>query len=451
MNYSQFDRYAFYLKGAALLIALLTYWRFRDIDLSAVYAYVAQGDVVHSILFQSAATTRSVVWDFFGLIDRQIMPHSVRLLRYAGLILTVLDLYILSTLLDFMLGQKFWGFLGVFLAALSPFAVLAAISGGPGAAAAALVLLFLLALYRNQYVFAGLLAGVCFAANLPGLIMFLITILDMLQNLLDRKKIVTKLLTTVAAFLAVMALVYFYSVYSGNPRVFSLPLAERDINWTLNGVIPLLVVNVLNLAGVVYLVLHRRYDVYRTHFHTLMLWVAACALCIAQPSTVNLLVALVVSTVLSMFFLQGFNSLWQFKLVSGDTFVFVFVILFLFGDLYANNSFLGDVALQNSFQKDQTVGEVVTAVSAHPDAVRLVSNFVPAELSVKLGRQVYDVGAGVLPFGGVTESAGPVIYVAKRDSRVDRVSTGCRILLNTSLIENKKAYPIMVVECGKSK
>lgn len=451
MKYQQFDRYALYLKGAALLIALLTYWRFREIDLSAVYAYVAQGDVIHSILFQSVAATRSVVWDFFGLIDRLIMPHSVQLLRYAGLFLIVLDLYMLSTLLDFILGQKFWGFLGMFLVALAPFAVLSAVSGGSGAAATALVLLFLLALYRNQYVFAGLLAGVCIAANLPGLIMFLITILDMLQNLLDRRKIVSKLFITAGGFIAVVALVYFYSVYSGSPRVFTLPLAEHDIGWTLDGVIPLFVVNALNLAGVVYLVLKRRYDVYRTHFHTLMLWITACALCIAQPTTVNLLAALTVSTVLGMFFLQGFNTLWKFKLMSGDTFVFVFALLFLFGDLYANNSYLNDVALQNSFQKDQTVGEVVTALAGHPDAAMVVSNFVPAELSVKLGRQVYGVGAGILPFGGVDESAGPVIYVAKRESKVDTVSTGCKLLLNTSLIQNKKAYSIVVVECGERK
>ena len=150
MKYSQFDRYAWYLKGAALLIALLTYWRFRDLDLSAVYAYVAQGDVVHSVLLQSIDVSRSIVWDFFGLIDRFVTPHSIRLLRYAGLILIVLDLYLISVVVEYILGKKFWGFLAVFLAALSPFAIVAAVYGGTAAAASELSVLFLMALYQNQ-------------------------------------------------------------------------------------------------------------------------------------------------------------------------------------------------------------------------------------------------------------------------------------------------------------
>lgn len=451
MKYSQFDRYDLYLKGAALLIALLTYWRFREIDLSAVYAYVAQGDVVHSLLFQSVAATRSVVWDFFGLIDRFVTPHSVRLLRYAGLIFIVLDLYILSRLVDFILGQKFWGFLGVFLVALSPFSVVAAVSGSPAAIAVALVLLFLMAVYRNQYVYAGLLAAVCFAANLPGLIMFLIVILDLLQNFLDRKRIILRLLSTTAAFVGVLALVYLYSFYSGNPRPFSLPLGEHDITWFFVGVIPLLVVNVLNLSGVVYLIVKRRYDVYRTHFHTLMLWIASCALCVAQPSTVILLVTLAVSTVLALFFLQGFNAIWKFKPISGDTFVFAFVVLFLFGDLYANNTFVKNVALENSLQRNETIGDVVSAVARRPDVRRVVSNFVPAELSVKLGRRIYDVGEEIFPFNGLRQAAGPVIYVAKRPTKVDSLSPGSKIILTTLLIQNKKAYSIQIVESGESK
>lgn len=448
MKYSQFDKYAPYLKGAALLIAFLTYWRFRNIDLSAVYAYVAQGDVVHSLLFQTVAATRSIVWDFFGLIDRYVTPHSIMLLKFAGFLLIVLDLYIAAALLDYMLAQKFWGFLGMFLAALSPFAVVAAVSGGPASAAVALTLLFLMALYRNQYVYAALLAGVSFAANLPGLIMFLIAVLDLLQNFQDKKKMVGKLLATAAAFFGVIVIVYLYSLYSGNVTVFTVPPGERDLGWALDGVIPLFVANALNLVGVAYLIMRGRYDVYRTHFHTLMLWIASCALCIAWPSTTNLLVALIVSTMLAMFFLQGFSSLWKIKLVSADTFVFFFVILFLFGDLYANNGFLRNVALVDSYEKNEVVGDVISTILKQTDGARLVSNFAPSELSAKIGRRVYMAGGDALPIGGFHDSSAPIIYVARRESGSDVIPPGCKLLLNTSLTQNKKNYTVQVVRCG---
>lgn len=451
MKYSQFDRYAWYLKGAALLIALLTYWRFRELDLSAVYAYVAQGDVVHSIFLQSVMGARSIVWDFFGLIDRFVTPHSILLLRYAGLILVVLDLYLIASVVEYLLGQKFWGFLGIFLVALSPFAVVAAVSGGPAAAASALILLFLLALYRNEYIYAGLLAGICFAANLPGLIIFLITILDLLQNFQDKKKIISKLLTTSAVFFGMLALVYLYSMYTGNARLFSIPVGERDLNWSLIGTLPLFITNALNIAGIVYLVVRKRYDVYRTHFHTLMLWIASVAFCVAQPTTSNMLVALTVSTVLAMFFLQGFNSLWNFRIISPDTFVLAFVVLFLFADLFSNNAFVKSVALENSFQKDETVSDVINTLAKDGDGARLVSNFAPAELSVKLGRRVYKVGDGVLPVGGLHSSSAPIIYVAKRPDEVDTLMSGCKILLNTTLVENKQTYFVQIVRCEGNK
>lgn len=447
MKYSLFDRYAWYLKGAALLIALLTYWRFRELDLSAVYAYVAQGDVIHSALLQSVAVSRSIVWDFFGLIDRFVTPHSVRFLRYVGVVILILDFYLISAVIEYILGQKFWGFLGVFLAALSPFAIVAAVSGGSAASDVALVLLFLMALYRNQYVYAGVLSGICFAANLPGLIMFLITVLDLLQNLQDKKRLMPKLLSSAAGFIVVLALAYFYSVYSGSAKVFSVPVSEHDLTWFLNGAVPLLIANVLNVAGVISIIVKRRYDAYRTHFQTLMMWVASLALCAAQPTTANLLVALTVSVILAMFFVQGFNSLWKIKLVSPDTFVFLFAILFLFGDLYSNNVFLKGIALENSFEKNEAVSDVVNAIARKAGPTSIVSNFVPAELSVKLGRKVYEVGDGILPVGNFTGSSPSVVYVAKRDSQVDSLITGCRPLLDTRLVQNNKSYFVQVVEC----
>ena len=449
MKYSLFDRYAWYLKGAALMIALLTYWRFRELDLSAVYAYVAQGDVIHSILLQSVAVSRSIVWDFFGLIDRFVTPHSIKFLRFAGLIILVLDLYLISAVVEYILGQKFWGFLGVFLGALSPFAIVAAVSGGSAAAAVALMLLFILALYRNQYVYAGVLSGICFAANLPGLIMFLVTVLDLLQNLQDKKQLLTKLLTSAAGFLIIMALAYFYSVYSGSAKVFSVPVSEHDLTWPFSGAVPLLIANVLNVAGIAYIVVKKRYDAYRTHFHTLMMWIASLALSIAQPTTANLLVALAVSIILAMFFLQGFNSLWKIRLISPDTFVFLFVILFLFGDLYSNNLFLKGIALENSFEKNEAVGDVVNSIAHEARPATLVSNFVPAELSVKLGRKVYEVGDGILPVGNFVGHSGTVIYVARRESKIDTLTSGCRQLSQTRLIQNNRTYFVQVVECRK--
>lgn len=451
MKYSQFDRYAWYLKGAALLIALLTYWRFHDLNLSSVYAYVAQGDVIHSALMESVMASRSMVWDFFGLLDRYVTPHSVLLLRYAGLILVVLDLYLISRLTEFILGQKFWGFLGIFLAALSPFAVVAAVSGGPAAAAAALTLLFLMALYQNQYVYAGLIAGVCFAANLPGLILFLIAILDMLQNLEDKKKILSRLMMLSAAFLAVAALAYLYSISTETSRVFSIPISDHDMDWLVVGVAPLLIANILNAAGIVYLIMRKRWDVYRTHFHTLMVWITSLAMCAAQPTTVNFLVAFVVSTVLAVFFLQGFNSLWKFKFLSGDTFVFLFIATFLLANLYSNNSFVKDVALENSFQKDEMVGDVVGALVKGDGGASIVSNFAAAEISVKLGRKVYEVGHGVLPVGNFMETSSPILYVARRDARQDTLTAGCKVLLDAPLVESNRTYYVQVVKYRKNK
>ncbi len=449
MKYSLFDRYAWYLKGAALLIALLTYWRFRELNLSAVYTYVAQGDVIHSVLLQSVAVSRSIVWDFFGLIDRFVTPHSIKFLRYAGLLILVLDLYLLSAVVEYILGQKFWGFLGVFLCALSPFAVVAAVSGGSAATAVALMLLFIMALYRNLYVYAGVLAGICFAANLPGLIMFLVTVLDLLQNLQDRKRIVTRLLSSAAGFVVVMALAYFYSVYSGDAKVFSVPVSEHDLSWIISGAIPLLIVNLLNIAGIVYVIVKKRYDVYRTHFHTLMMWIASLALCIAQPTTANLFVALTVSSILAMFFLQGFDSLWKIKLISPDTFVFLFVVVFLFGDLYSNNIFLKGIVLENSFEKNEAVGDVVNSIARQEGEASIVSNFVPAELSVKLGRKVYEVGDGILPEGNFVGQSGTIIYVARRDSKLNTLTSGCRQLSSTRLIQDNRTYFVQVVGCRR--
>lgn len=447
MNFIRFDKYARYMAGVALVIALLTYWRFRGIELSAVFAYVAQQNVVRSALLHNLVSNRSMAWDFFGLINHFAMPHSIAFLRTASLVIMMLNFILLYRLVNYMLGQKFWGFLFLFLVALSPFSVVAAVSGGSAAIAVTIVTLFLMALYRNEYIYGGILAGVAFAANLPGLIMFLIVILDLLQNLQDRSKIIQRLLSAAGGFFAVALLVFFYSVYSGNPGFFSIPLGDHDLTWSLVGIIPLVVVNALNVTGIVYLIIRKRYDVYRTHFHTLMLWITSCALCLVQPTTLNLLFALTVSSVLGMFFLQGFSSLWHVKLVSADTFVFVFVGLFLFGDLYANDSYLKNVVLNDCFQKNEAVEEVVGTVLPVQGSSMLVSNFAPAELSVKLGRIVYAVQGEVLPVGSPIGTDSSTVYVAKRTSRVDTLSDNCRTLFSTNYMENRREYFVQVIEC----
>ncbi|MCL5266543.1 MAG: hypothetical protein M1469_00370 [Bacteroidetes bacterium] len=434
-----------------MFIALLTYWRFRGIELSAVFAYVAQQDVIRSAMFQSLASSRSIFWDFFGLINKIVMPHSIAFLRIVGAIVMVINFVLLYKLINYMLGQKFWGFLGVFLAALSPFAVVAAVSGGSAAVAAAIATLFLMALYRNEYIFGGILAGAAFAANLPGLIMFLIVILDLLQNLEDRSKLIQRLLSAAAGFFAVGLLVFLYSVYSGNSGIFSIPLGENDLKWTFVGVVPMIVVNILNFAGILYLIVKKRYDVYKTHFHTLMMWITSCALCIVQPSTLNLLFALTVSSVLGMFFLQGFASLWKVKLVSQETFVFLFVVLFLFSDVYANNTFLKDVVLADSLQKNEAIEEVVASILPVKGNSLLVSNFAPAELSVKLGRAVYAVEGEPLPVGNPLGAGYSTIFVTRRKSKVDSLSGNCRNLFSTSYMENKQDYFVQVIECREDK
>jgi hypothetical protein len=449
MKVSQFDKYSRYLKGAAVVIALLTYWRFQALEIPATYSFVAQGDVMRSPFLQNVLSSRSIVWDFFGLINRFVTPHSIDLLRGLGLVIVILDLYLLSVIQDYIFGEKFWGFLAVFLAALSPFAIVAGVSGGPAGAAVALVLLFLMALYRNQYMYAGVLAGVCFAANLPGLIMFLIMLLDMLQNFHDRRNILRNILTVSAIFAGVVSLVFLYSLYSGNPKIFASFAGDRDLTWNLTGALPLIAANSLNVVGIGYLILKGRYDVYRTHFHTLMLWITSCAICVAQPSTLNAFVALVMSTILAIFFLQGLSTLWSSRLVPAETLVFLFVTLFLFSDLYANNKFLKDSILEDSYQKTEVIDDVVRVVATTGGAARLVSNFVPAELSVKLGRKVFAVDDEMFALGSLSDSGSSTIYVAKRISPVDSLMSGCRSLLKTSYLESGNTYFVQVEECGR--
>ncbi|OYV87154.1 MAG: hypothetical protein B7Z63_02835 [Ignavibacteriae bacterium 37-53-5] len=70
-------------------------------------------------------------------------------------------------------------------------------------------------------------------------------------------------------------------------------------------------------------------------------------------------------------------------------------------------------------------------------------------MSVKLGRQVYAAGDDMLPVVGYENTASSTIYVARRESKVDTITAGCKILLSTSFYERGKTYFVQVAECGE--
>ncbi len=451
MDLSRFDKYFRYVISISIVIAVLTYWRFRSIELPIVYSYVAQQSVVQVIPLHELLTNRSLSWNFFGLIDRLISPHSVFLLKVVAGILVVLDLVMLSKLVGHFLGQKFWSFIAVFLVALSPFAVLAATTGGPAAIAVAFGLLFLMALYRQEYIFAGIVSALGFAANLPGLIMFLIVILALLQDQRRKEGLVGHLLLSSAVFILTALIIYLYSLLKGYPGVFFLPLGETDVAWTFVGVLPLIFVNLLNFGGIVYLVVGKRYEVYSSHFHTLMLWIASVAFCIAQRTTLNLFFAITVSSILAMIFLHEFTLKWQLKIVSVDTFLLLFVTIFLFTDLFANNRFVQDRVLADSIQRSETVNEVVDTILSKARGARVVSNFVPAELAVRIGSPVVEAQGNLMAMTDIQDVSSQTVFVTRRKSEVYHLPSRCKLLFSTSYLESQKGYTVQVIEYGVDK
>ncbi|HUI30060.1 MAG TPA: hypothetical protein VLX91_07575 [Candidatus Acidoferrales bacterium] len=459
MDFSRFDKYHKVLLAAALLIALLTYWRFREIDVSEAYSYVAQQNVIHPILQQSFARiasfeTRSMVWDFFGLLGRTFVPDSIIVVRLAGLLLTVLNYFLLTRLLNQILDQRFWGFLGVFLVSLSPFMTVAAVSGLPAASAVTITLLYLIALYKNQYVFAGMLSGIGVAANLPGLIMFLILVLDLLQNSLTgdlraagKKKIIREILSSAAGFLGVILVVFLYSAYAGTARLSSVPLQERDVPWSLLGAVPLVVVGIVDIAGIIYLIAARRFDICRIHFHTLMLWISFGALCVVQPTVLNLSTAFIVSSLLAVYFVRGFASIWNLKFLSVETFVFLFVVSFLFSDIYANNRFLGEKVLADCREKTQAVNELIDSLKTVDDDSQIVSNFAPSELSVRLVKPVLEINGEPFPLENVNIPGRKTIYIVDKISKVDSSYRGCKLLVRTNYEFEGHEHFVEVIQC----
>lgn len=446
MDFSRFEKYYRYLFVVPLLIILLTYWRFRDINLTEVYAYVAQQSVIHPMLQQSVIEARSLVWNFFGLLNKMLFPDSIVLLRFVGLTLTILNYFLLSKLLNDILGHRFWGLIGAFLVSLSPFMTVAAVAGIPAASSTTIIILFLTALYKNQYIFGGILAGVAVAANLPGLILFLIMVLDLLQNSADKKKIIQRMLTSAAGFCGVVLLVFIYSMTSGLVRLPSIPLQEPDVPWSLMAMTPIVLVNIMNMVGVGYLIATKRYDIYRTHFHVFMVWITFGALCVIQPTTSNLLIALVVSSLLCIFFVQGFASVWKIKFLSVETFVFLFIVAFLFSDIYANNKSLQDEILKNSREKSDVMAEVISSIIPVEGNSQIVSNFAPSELSIELMKPVVEIKGEPFPFDEMNILSGRKIYVVDRTAKGDSLYHGCKLLLSSSYEVSGVIHFVKVVQ-----
>lgn len=335
----------------------------------------------------------------------------------------------------------------MFLVSLSPYTVVGAVSGVPAASSATITILFLMALYNNEYVFGGVLSGIAVAANLPGVIMFLITILDLLQNSNDKKKILKGVLSSAAGFSAVVLVLSIYSMYSGAARVHPIPIGEQGVPWSWIGIIPLFVVNIVDVAGVIYLLVARRYDLYRTHFHALMLWLTFNALCVALPTTTNLLVALVVSAFLATYYIQGFASIWNFKMFPVEAFVFLFALFFLSADIYANNKYLQDNVLKDCQETTQEVNEIVASIIPVDENSQIISNFAPSELSVRLMKQVVEIQGEPFPLEGLNIYGARTIYVVDRISKLDSLYQGCKLLMKGSYEAAGRNHFIEVIQC----
>ena len=451
MEFSNLDRYSRYLTAVAIAVALLTFWRFRNMEFATVYTYVAHQSVIHSNLFDNLSSERSLVWDFFGLIDRMATPGSIDLLRLAGLVLSVVDFVLVALMLDIVLGQKVWGFLIVFLLSLSPPAVVSAVTGGPAAAAAAIVVLYMVALYRNEYMFAGLLSAVGFASSLPGLVMFLIVVLDLLQNSRDTRNIMRTLVVSAIAFFAVAMAVFAYKLYAGEPGFATVPVGDRDLDWNRIGMIPLYMSVLFNLIGVTYLIVKRRYDVYRSHFHAFMMWITMCAMSMVHPNTLNIFSASAISLAITGFFLQGFASLWKVRFISAGTFVVLIAVLFLSADMLINGKYLSDEVQNDSFQTNLVADQVSVLIQPMDTVSNVMTNFAPAELAFKIGRPVREVESDFLPVEGIPAAVGPSLYVVDSGTRLDTTAVGCRALFTTTFSRNGKNRFVQVIDCGGSK
>ena len=445
MNITRFDKYYRYFIFVPLLIALLTYWRFRGLEIAGAYSYVAQENVLHPLLQRANQAPASIVWNFFGVVDRMIFPRSIDLLRILGLILVVVNYFLLAKLMNDVLGRRVWGFLCVFVVSLSPFLIISAVAGLPAAAAETVVLLFLIALYNNRYVLAGLLSAVALTANLAGFILFLIAILDLIQNATQKRRMLSSVLYSSTAFFGVAALIFAYSVYTGT-MFPAIPVTHPEFPWPPVAFAGFGIADTLVVGGIIYILSLRRFNIYKSHFHLFMVWLALSASCLVQPSTTNLIVTFVVSSILGTFFLQGFAALWSGRVFPVETTAFLFVLTFLFTDVFANNEFLQNRLLVNCKAEADAVTDVVDALSNLPSNIGIVSNFVPAEISVKLSRQVLGIeGEPIAGEGSVLRQSGTV-FIVDSDSKSYIALPGSRLLNQDSYMIDGKVHYVKVIK-----
>lgn len=250
-----------------------------------------------------------------------------------------------------------------------------------------------------------------------------------------------------------------YSRYSGSLQIFSVQLNESDLLWSFRAIVPLYVVNSLNVAGVIYLILKRRYDMFRMHFHSLMLWITVCSLCLAQHSTTTLLTAMVVSTILAMISIKEFAFVRIHTPMLSETFLFAIGVILLFGDLYTNNEYLRNIVVSGDKEREVIVNKVSSVIAKAGEDDKLVSNFCPSELSVRAGRKVVAVEGDFVPAselittestvstGSAGTSGGETIYIVERLSKPDSVPPGCKLLLNTSYFENDEVHFVEAIKC----
>lgn len=447
MNYHNFDRYKYIMISAALAVALLTYWRYRAIDPASTFDYVAQESVVWNSFSLQSSAHNPVLWNFFGIVNKIIDSKSIVVLKVFSLFISVINLLMLFKLVSFLLIERFWGFIGLFLFSLSPPAVVSAVSGGPEAAALSVTLLFLYSLYQNNYLIAALLSVTALTINLPGIIYFLIVIFDILQNVQDKKKVISLLSWTALIFFGFTAILFWYGNISSSFVLAMVPFSLTDFKWNLIGLMPVILTNVLNVAGIIYLIKQQRQDVYIKHFPLLMLWLNFCAFAVAFPSSINMLNALAVSLILFLFFLQGFPLVLRFTNAMTELFVIGFVILFLSFDLMGNNHFLHDQVLSDIESREEAVKEVVSSVNSATNVGIVMSNFVPSELSVRLGRTIYAAGASVIPTGITVQNGKKIIYIVNRKFGSGTEEIPCRCILSTMYFSENSNHKIEVFVC----
>jgi len=149
---------------------------------------------------------------------------------------------------------------------------------------------------------------------------------------------------------------------------------------------------------------------------------------------------------LAVYFIQVFVSSWRFEFLSVETFVFIFTMFFLFGDVYSNNNFLQNRFLFENQKKTAELNEIVSAIMPVRRGSRIVSNFCPAEISSKLGEPVIEIKGELVPAESFSRSDLKTIYIVDRPSRSDSLYHEGKILMRNSCEFGGSDHFIDVIE-----